>query len=237
VPRPALLAEIVNAGAPGVAVAGTSGKSTVTGMIGWILREAGVAATVLGGAALVGEGVSGCFAAGPARGPVVAEACESDGTLVGYRPAVGVILNVSRDHDELDALRRQFAAFAGPGRTPLVNAASAEARALVPPPARTFAPPTPISRPESPAGPDGVATLRAGTRSWRSTCRARRPQPYNAAAAAAVALTSRRRAGNDRTRDRRFPAPPAASRSWAGRRAGSASSTTTRTTPRRSAPR
>src|SRR5919106_2971990 len=68
VPRPALLAEVVNGGVPGVAVAGTSGKSTVTGMLGWILREAGVPASVLGGAALVGEGVSGCFAAGPAVG-------------------------------------------------------------------------------------------------------------------------------------------------------------------------
>ncbi len=130
VPRPALLAEIVNGARPGVAVAGTSGKSTVTGMIGWILREAAVAGTVLGGAALVGEGVSGCFAAGPARGPVVAEACESDGTLVGYRPGIGVILNVSRDHEELDALRRQFATFAAQCRTLLVNADNAEARAV-----------------------------------------------------------------------------------------------------------
>jgi UDP-N-acetylmuramate--alanine ligase len=128
VPRPALLAEVVNSGAPGVAVAGTSGKSTVTGMLGWILREAGSPVTVLGGAALVGEGVSGCFAAGPAHGPVVAEACESDGTLVGYRPSIGVILNVSRDHDELDALRRQFATFAGQCGTLLVNAGSADAR-------------------------------------------------------------------------------------------------------------
>src|SRR5437016_3854474 len=63
VPRPTLLAEVVNGGHPGVAVAGTSGKSTVTGMIGWILRDADVPATVLGGAALVGEGIIGCFAA------------------------------------------------------------------------------------------------------------------------------------------------------------------------------
>jgi len=40
----------------------------------------------------------------------VAEACESDGTLVGYQPAIGVIHNVSRDHDELSALRPQFTA-------------------------------------------------------------------------------------------------------------------------------
>ncbi|MGH7300438.1 MAG: Mur ligase domain-containing protein, partial [Candidatus Rokuibacteriota bacterium] len=42
VPRPALLAEVVDAGRPGVAIAGTSGKSTITGMVGWLTREAGM---------------------------------------------------------------------------------------------------------------------------------------------------------------------------------------------------
>jgi UDP-N-acetylmuramate-alanine ligase len=130
VPRPALLAEVVNDGGPGVAVSGTSGKSTVTGMIGWILRDAGIPATVLGGAALIGEGVIGCFAAGPHGGPVVAEACESDGTLVGYRPGIGLILNVSRDHAEMESLRAQFSTFARQCRSLFVNAASPEACAI-----------------------------------------------------------------------------------------------------------
>src|SRR6185503_11272165 len=105
VARPALLAEVVNAGRPGVAIAGTSGKSTITGMVTWLTREARLPATALGGAALVGEGVSGCFLAGPDAAPVAAEACESDGTLTGYAPALGVIHNISRDHGEVDALR------------------------------------------------------------------------------------------------------------------------------------
>jgi UDP-N-acetylmuramate--alanine ligase len=194
VPRPALLAEVVNSGAPGVAVAGTSGKSTVTGMLGWILREAGSPVTVLGGAALVGEGVSGCFAAGPAHGPVVAEACESDGTLVGYRPSIGVILNVSRDHDELDALRRQFATFAGQCSTLLVNAGSADARAIgAELGARTFG--------RSDDADFTLEVVSTGPDRARGTLRGARvalaldvPQPgthnlENAAAAAAVALT------------------------------------------------
>src|SRR5882724_10331976 len=45
VPRPQLLAEVVNSAAPGVAVAGTSGKSTIVGMLGWLLREARVPST------------------------------------------------------------------------------------------------------------------------------------------------------------------------------------------------
>src|SRR5437773_158287 len=130
VSRPQLLAEVVNAGGPGVAVAGTGGKSTIIGMVAWLLRETGVPATVLGGAALVGEGTGGCFVAGPAEGPVVAEACESDGTLVGYRPAIGLVHNVSRDHAELDALRPQFSAFAESCGRLLVNAACPEAAAL-----------------------------------------------------------------------------------------------------------
>ena len=128
--RPALLAELVNAGRPGVAIAGTSGKSTITGMVGWLTREAGLPATVLGGAALVGEGVSGCVLTAPEGAPVAAEACESDGTLTGYAAGIGLIHNVSRDHGEVEALRPQFAAFARQSRRLLVNAASAEATAL-----------------------------------------------------------------------------------------------------------
>jgi UDP-N-acetylmuramate--alanine ligase len=129
-PRPALLAEVVDAGGPGVAIAGTSGKSTVVGMLAWILRRLEVPATVLGGAALAGEGTAGCFAAGPRGGPVVAEACESDGTLVGYHPGVGVIHNITRDHGEVHEVRGQFAVFARQSRTLLVNAACPEALAV-----------------------------------------------------------------------------------------------------------
>ena len=130
VPRPALLAEVLNAGQPGVAIAGTSGKSTVTGMLAWLLRESGRPATVLGGAGLVGEGDSGCFTMGPAGGPVIAEACESDGTLVGYAPEIGVVHNISRDHAELPSLRAQFTAFGGNCRRLFVNAGCPEAAAL-----------------------------------------------------------------------------------------------------------
>jgi len=130
VPRPALLAEIVNAGRPGIAVAGTSGKSTIVGMVAWLLRESRVPTTVIGGAPLAGGGSGGCFMAGPVDGPVVVEACESDGTLVGYRPAIGLVHNISRDHAELAALRAQFGSFAENCRRVLVNARCPEALAI-----------------------------------------------------------------------------------------------------------
>jgi UDP-N-acetylmuramate--alanine ligase len=130
VPRPALLAEVVNSGAPGVAVAGTSGKSTITAMLGWLLRERGVPATVIGGAGLAREGGNSFFTAGPASGPAVVEACESDGTLVGYEPTIGIVHNISRDHAELVSLRAQFGAFARNCRKLFVNAGCSEAAAL-----------------------------------------------------------------------------------------------------------
>jgi UDP-N-acetylmuramate--alanine ligase len=130
VPRPALLAELVNAGQPGVAIAGTSGKSTITAMLAWLLRESGRPATVIGGAGLAGEAGTSCLTAGPPGGAVVVEACESDGTLVGYAPTLGLVHNISRDHAELESLRAQFGAFARNCRRLLVNAGCPEAAGL-----------------------------------------------------------------------------------------------------------
>src|SRR5919201_4304678 len=130
VARPALLAELVNTARAGVAVSGTSGKSTITGMVAWLARESGAPVNVVGGAALVGEGGGGCLVTGAADGGVVAEADESDGTLVGYRPALGLIHNISRDHTELEPLRKQFATFAAQCERLFVNARCAEAAAL-----------------------------------------------------------------------------------------------------------
>ncbi|MHC5068559.1 MAG: Mur ligase domain-containing protein [Planctomycetota bacterium] len=128
-PRPALLAEVVKGGGPGVAIAGTSGKSTVTGMVAWILRRCSVAASVLGGAALAEDGANhmGCFSAANADAPVIAEACESDGSLVDYQAGIGVIHNLSRDHGEIEELRAQFSTFAERSARVLVNVADAEA--------------------------------------------------------------------------------------------------------------
>jgi UDP-N-acetylmuramate--alanine ligase len=130
VPRPALLAEVVKGGQPGVAIAGTSGKSTITAMLGWLLRESARAATVIGGAGLAHEESNGCLITGPVHGAVVVEACESDGTLVGYEPTIGLVHNVSRDHAELPSLRAQFAAFARNCHRLLVNGGCPEATAL-----------------------------------------------------------------------------------------------------------
>src|SRR3979490_1088904 len=48
--RARLLAQLFNSAGLGVGVAGTSGKSTTVGMIGWILHRAGRSPTIMNGA-------------------------------------------------------------------------------------------------------------------------------------------------------------------------------------------
>jgi len=98
-----------------VAVTGTSGKSTTVAMIFEILRGAGLDPSVITGGELVtlqGRGLWGNAWAG-ASDLLVIEADESDGSVVRYHPAVGVLLNLQRDHKEMDAVAELFRAFRG----------------------------------------------------------------------------------------------------------------------------
>jgi len=96
-----------------VAVAGTSGKSTVVAMIFEILRGCRRDPSVITGGELrllQEEGLLGNAWAG--RGKVlVIEADESDGSITRYAPWAGVLLNMQRDHKELAELQPIFAAF------------------------------------------------------------------------------------------------------------------------------
>ena len=97
-----------------VAVAGTSGKSTVTAMIFEFLTACGRSPSLISGAPLVRlekEGLSGNAFVG-ASDLLVVEADESDGTLVKYRPAAGVILNISKDHKNVNEVESLFQTFA-----------------------------------------------------------------------------------------------------------------------------
>ncbi len=97
----------------GIAVAGTHGKSTTSGMVAFVLDRAGtdpsyvVGATVeqLGGPSGVGEGRY-----------FVAEACEYDRSFLNLRPLYAGILNVEEDHldcyADLSAIIEAFRAFA-----------------------------------------------------------------------------------------------------------------------------
>ncbi len=94
-----------------IAVAGTSGKSTVVAMIFEILRGAGRDPGVITGGDLVAlqrEGRWGNAWAGKGE-LLVVEADESDGSLVRYLPAVGMALNLSRDHKTEAEVAAMFA--------------------------------------------------------------------------------------------------------------------------------
>ena len=96
-----------------IAVAGTSGKSTVVAMIFESLEGAGLSPSVITGGALTSLVRRG-FVGNAFRGKsdlLVVESDESDGTLVRYRPWLGVYLNISKDHQELADLERLFAEF------------------------------------------------------------------------------------------------------------------------------
>jgi UDP-N-acetylmuramate--alanine ligase len=131
--RPELLAELFNAAGVRIAVGGTSGKSTVTGMIGWILHAVGRDPTVMNGAvmknfvtpeqpfasALVGKGPD-----------FVSEVDESDGSIALYAPDIAVLNNITLDHKSLDELRHLFRDFAAKARTVVLNLDDDETRLL-----------------------------------------------------------------------------------------------------------
>ncbi len=111
--RAQLLAAHV-ASRPTVAIAGTSGKSTVVAMTFAALAGAGVdPGTITGGELLElqgglwrGNGFCG-------TGPLVVEADESDRSLIRYSPQVAMVLNLHRDHGALEAMLPVFAQFCG----------------------------------------------------------------------------------------------------------------------------
>ena len=131
--RPELLAKMLNAAHHSIAVGGTSGKSTVTGMIGWILHICHRQPTVMNGAVMKNFVTpSAPFASAVVGDPelFVSEVDESDGSIALYRPEVAVLTNISLDHKEMGELRGLFAGFLKSARKCVVNLDDPESRAL-----------------------------------------------------------------------------------------------------------
>lgn len=96
-----------------IAVGGTSGKSTTTGMLFQILEVAGLKPSIISGAGLVNiikTGKIGNAKTGNGEWLVI-EADESDGSIVQYTPEIGLLLNIDKDHKEIDELMQVFATF------------------------------------------------------------------------------------------------------------------------------
>jgi UDP-N-acetylmuramate--alanine ligase len=131
--RPELLSQLFNAVPVSIGVAGTSGKSTITGMIAWILHCAGKAPTVVNGAVMKNfvdgdHPFASAFVGGPDL--FVAEVDESDGSIARYDPTVAVVSNISLDHKSMEELRDLFGGFTGRATVSVLNLDNPETAAL-----------------------------------------------------------------------------------------------------------
>lgn len=112
--RSDLLEEIFSSYKYNIAVGGTSGKSTVTAMIGYILDKASKKPLVINGALLKNyENQQGIPNVILNDGDYcVIEADESDGSIEKYTPYISVINNISLDHKSINDLKHLFGDFA-----------------------------------------------------------------------------------------------------------------------------
>ena len=96
-----------------IAVAGTAGKTTTTGLLGWIFHCMGKDPSVYNGAAVLNwktAGTLGNVRKGHSNLWII-EADESDKSSLNFHPTHTIVTNISRDHYELDELHRLFDQF------------------------------------------------------------------------------------------------------------------------------
>ncbi len=120
--RSELLA-LISASKRTIAVGGTSGKSTTSAMLFDILEFAGLHPSIISGAGLVSiirEGKIGNAKVGTGEWLVI-EADESDGSIVQYKPEIGLLLNVEKDHKEMYVLMEVFTVFKNNSQKFIVN--------------------------------------------------------------------------------------------------------------------
>ena len=103
--RAEVLSSLFNA-KKGLSVAGTSGKTTVTAMLGHVLSSLALEPTVVNGGMMLNFDGQGTVAG---EGEYfVAETDESDGSILFFKPFVGILNNVALDHKPLDELKDIF---------------------------------------------------------------------------------------------------------------------------------
>jgi UDP-N-acetylmuramate--alanine ligase len=131
--RAELLAQLFNAAPQSIAIGGTSGKSTTTGMIGWILHEVGRDPTIMNGAIMknfITPEIPFASAAVGLGDAFVSEVDESDGSIAFFNPRVAVVNNISLDHKTMDELRALFRDFVAKAKIAVLNLDNDETRAL-----------------------------------------------------------------------------------------------------------
>ncbi|MGB9665741.1 MAG: UDP-N-acetylmuramate--L-alanine ligase [Candidatus Cryosericum sp.] len=104
-----------------IAVSGTHGKTTTSGMVGYVLARQGFAPTIYVGGRIVGfdnefpaHGTPHVLIDG--RPIMVLETDESDGSFLKFRPDIAIVTNIDRDHlgaygNSMDNLVEAFSRF------------------------------------------------------------------------------------------------------------------------------
>ncbi|MFZ2198500.1 MAG: Mur ligase family protein, partial [Thermodesulfovibrionales bacterium] len=107
--RPEYLSQIVSQYRT-IAVAGTSGKSTTSGLLAFLMQRLGMSPNFIGGGRVkqfrTSRNSGNYFA--DSSDILVIEACESDGTIVNYKPFYSIILNLDLDHHSIDQTAGMF---------------------------------------------------------------------------------------------------------------------------------
>jgi len=127
--RAQLLSDVFNETKERIGVAGTSGKSTVTAMIGWIFSCAcdiykTDKPTIINGATMknfvTDEMPVASFYIGDNK-TIIAEIDESDGSIEKYNPTISVINNIANDHKTMEELRVLFSDYANRSTKTILN--------------------------------------------------------------------------------------------------------------------
>jgi UDP-N-acetylmuramate--alanine ligase len=93
-----------------IAVSGTSGKSTVSGLLAFLMKRLGLSPNFIGGGKVrqfktstnPGNSLTGN------SDYLIIEACESDESITQYRPEYSIILNLSLDHHPVEKTAGMF---------------------------------------------------------------------------------------------------------------------------------
>jgi UDP-N-acetylmuramate--alanine ligase len=134
--RSQMLARLLNT-RRGIAVAGAHGKTTTSSMIALVMEQTGMDPTYLIGGEIMNVGSNAKAGLGEY---VVAEADESDGSFLQYRPTIGIVTNIEPDHLEnyegsYDKLKQAYRTFLGqvkPNGAAIVCSDDADLKELLP---------------------------------------------------------------------------------------------------------
>lgn len=121
-----VLIDLFNQAERRIAISGTSGKTTTTGMTGFLLKEAGLDPTIMNGGIFLNYAKQNPYStAFVGQGDMfVTEIDESDGidAVVRFAPDIAVIHNISLDHQPMEELKQMFAGFLSKTQTAVLNA-------------------------------------------------------------------------------------------------------------------